>query len=288
MNDDVRSTLERVRASLSGSAPSDGFDLLARYRRRRQARQRIAALAVGVIVAVAGTTIAVAAFRGAGGLRSSPQGGLAADGLVASCGGVRFTHLPPDTSTFTPFASFDELDLARLEGEAPFFEEFVGNYDWVVAEQAPDRRMLFGQPAQDAATDPPYAYALLELRQGRWAPVGWGQCRIELDAEGWGNAGFVLDPAVRPDPDADRISVLAAERACAGGQAPVGREVRAVILDENDETVSIVILVEPPEGDQNCPGNPSFVFEVDLGSPLGDREVLDASTYPPVAVWPSE
>ena len=127
-----------------------------------------------------------------------------------------------------------------------------------------------------------YAYAHLELRDGRWAPSGWGDCRIELEAVGWGNARFILDPAARPDPQSSTLSVLATELACAGGQAPRGREVRAVVVDETDDAVSIVVLVEPPTGGQTCPSNPSFEFQVDLGSPLADRAVLDASVYPPL------
>jgi hypothetical protein len=109
-----------------------------------------------------------------------------------------------------------------------------------------------------------------------------GQCRIELGADGWGNARFRLDPAVHPDSQSRTVSVLATEMACAGGQAPKGRQVRAVVLDETDEVVSIVILVECPTGGQTCPGNPSFEFQVDLGSPLGNRTILDASVYPPL------
>jgi hypothetical protein len=202
--------------------------------------------------------------------------------VFASCGGIRFPDLPPDTSRFIPFASWSEVDLANLGGEASFFEEFVDLYTWFLTDQSANARVLFGEPNEPGAGDPPYAYAALELRDGRWAPRGWGQCRIELEADGWGNARFRLDPAVRPDPHSRSVSVLATEMACAGGQAPQGREVRAVVLDETDEVVSIVILVEAPTGGQTCPGNPSFEFQVDLGSPLGDRTILDASVYPPL------
>jgi hypothetical protein len=107
-----------------------------------------------------------------------------------------------------------------------------------------------------------------------------------LDAEGWGNASFVIDPKDHPDPGADRVTVMATERACAGGEAPVDRDVRAVILDEDERSVWVVILVEPPRGFSTCQGNPAFPFEVDLGAPLGDRRILDASVYPPERVWP--
>jgi hypothetical protein len=39
----------------------------------------------------------------------------------------------------------------------------------------------------------------------------------------------------------------------------------------------LAVLVDETHG----AGNPSFPFEVDLGSPLGNRVVLDASVYPP-------
>lgn len=206
-------------------------------------------------------------------------------GLTASCGSAVFDQLPPDTSALAPFTSFDELDLSRVGGEAPFFMKFAAGYEWFVTREGTDWRELFGEPSKPGG-DPPYASLRVEMRDGAWAPVGWGQCRIELDAAGWGNARFVVDPKTPPDPAAHQISVLATENACAGGQAPDGREVRPVILDENDRTVSIVLLVEQTDGATNCQGNPAFPYEVDLGSPLGDRKILDASVYPPEQQWP--
>jgi hypothetical protein len=220
---------------------------------------------------------------GQGGRASAP-GGTEPE-LIASCGGAVFDRLPPDTSAFEPFDSFDELDLSRFEGEAPYFLEFASDYEWFVTQEGADWRQLFGQ-ALTPESDPPHAYIGLELRDGRWAPTGSGHCRIELAADGWGNARFVVDPATPPDPASERISVLATEWACASGQVPEGREVRAVIHDQDERTVSIVILVEPTRGDAACPANPAFPFEVELGSPLGNREILDASIFPAESQWP--
>lgn len=221
-----------------------------------------------------------------GGARPRADGGLQTAGLTASCGGAVFDRLPPDTSAFAPFTSFDELDLSGIGEEAPFFlKEFASSYEWFVTQEGEGWRQLFGQPSKPGR-DPPYASLRLEVRDGGWAPVSWGQCRIELDAEEWGNARFVVDPAAPPAPDTDRISVLATEVACAGGQAPEDRNVRAVVLDEDERAVSIVILVEPTRGATTCQGNPAFPFEVELGSPLGEREILDASVYPPEPQWP--
>jgi hypothetical protein len=54
-----------------------------------------------------------------------------------------------------------------------------------------------------------------------------------------------------------------------------------MVVEETEETISVVILVEPPTGDQSCPGNPSFPYEIPLDAPLGERTILDGSTYPP-------
>jgi hypothetical protein len=220
-----------------------------------------------------------------GSARPGADGGPQAAGLTASCGGAVFGRLPPDTSAFASFTSFDELDLSRVGGEAPYFLEFASGYEWFVTQEGEGWRQLFGQPSR-SGVDPPYASMRIEMRDGGWAPVGWAQCRIELDGGGWGNARFVVDPTTPPDPETDRISLLATEVACAGGQAPEDREVRAVILDEDEHAVSIVILVEPTKGATDCQGNPAFPFELELGSPLGEREILDASVYPPEPQWP--
>jgi hypothetical protein len=222
--------------------------------------------------------------RGGEGARSSAPGGTGPE-LIASCGGAVLDRLPPDTSAFEPFDSFDELELSRLDGEAPYFLRFADDYEWFVTQEGQGWRQILGMPLTEGR-DPPYASLRIELRDGRWAPDSWGQCRIEIAADGWGNARFVVDPATPPDPESDRIAVLATEGTCASGQAPEGREVRAVIHGRDRRTVSIVILVEPTKGDASCQGNPAFPFEVELGSPLGNREILDASIFPAESQWP--
>ena len=237
-----------------------------------------------VLLALLGvlTAACVDAGDSRGGEEPGASGAAPREELVASCGGVEVDDLRPDTSTFTPFRSWGEVDLDDLGGEASFFDQ----YTWFTAEETAESRMLFGEPKQPAHGDNPYASAAMEFRDGAWVLVGWGQCGIELSAPGWGNAHFVLDPADPPDPGSDRFTVLATEVACAGGQPPTDRDVRAEVLDETAQSVSVVILVEPSRGATTCQGNPPFEFEVQLDSPLGERQVLDASIYPAEIVWP--
>jgi hypothetical protein len=47
------------------------------------------------------------------------------------------------------------------------------------------------------------------------------------------------------------------------------------------ESAIITITIEPPKGNNACPGNPPTPFEIDLPGPLGDRQLLDGSFVPP-------
>jgi hypothetical protein len=203
--------------------------------------------------------------------------------LVASCGGVRFSELPADPSQFPPLDERqDQIDLSRIAPEAASFEA----HEWFVAEKTDDRLVLFGRPLAPGPNDAPYASASFERAGDHWAYTGWGQCRIEVGASGWGSAHSVLHPDVEPDPTSTTVSVLGYERACAGGEPPGDREVRHVLIAV-DSTVSLLLLVESPSGAQTCPSNPDFAYEFELEAPLGARGVLDANVDPPLErPWP--
>jgi hypothetical protein len=107
-----------------------------------------------------------------------------------------------------------------------------------------------------------------------------------VEAPGYGNARFVLDPDVEPTADDTTLSLLIMEMNCASGEPPIGREIRPVVTSD-DTSVSIVVLVEPVEGGADCPSNPWYPVEVELDEPLGDRAVFDASVVPALErPWP--
>lgn len=206
--------------------------------------------------------------------------------LRASCGDVYFGAPPVDLLAFPPLAErMPELDLSAMEqgglaGAASFFERYL----WSIASQTADDLVLFGQPPGGVAIDPPFASASLRRAVSGWELSDWGQCRIEVAAPGWGTARFIL--GAEPAGASTTLSVLATEVACASGIQPTDREIRPVVIGDA-LSVSIVILVEPPQGDQVCPSNPPFPVEVDLGAPLAGRTVIDASVQPGLArPWP--
>ncbi len=232
------------------------------------------------------------AMEGSGDAAEAGGSDVDAIGLSASCGRVRFPTMPPDPDGFPPIdgeveAIFDELADHPVMVEMGFFLE---SYDWFVAERTDERISLFGRQAEDVAEDigPPYASMELENRDGLWLPGGFGQCRIELEAPGFGSADTVLAPDREPDPDSTELHLWINENNCASGQAPVDRDVLPVVT-ETDTAIEIVTLVEPVSGGADCQGNPWFPVTVTLDEPLGNRTVYDGHESPRIELsWPPD
>ncbi len=118
---------------------------------------------------------------------------------------------------------------------------------------------------------------------GPWIVTGWGDCQPQrVLPPGLNEASWTLDPAEpRPGADTQTFTALVTERECASGQSSEGRVVGPDILEVGDE-VLVTFAVRPLGGDmQSCPGNPATRVVVDLGEPLGDRQLLDGGTLPP-------
>lgn len=217
-------------------------------------------------------------------------GGCAADSspeLTAHCGAV---ELPVSGQPILPDRPLTDDARAAIasvqevaQGEAGFFD----GYRWTVAEESADSITIFGASLVALPPDaPPYAHASFSRADGEWRPEGWGQCRIEVTAEGYGNAHWIFDREAAPDPDSTTLAIEIMEQTCANGEAPVGREILPVVTEAGD-AVSITIFVEPIAGGATCPTNPWHPVFVELDAPLGDRVLFDSAAIPPLErSWP--
>jgi len=210
---------------------------------------------------------------------TSDIGGL----LKATCGPVTFEAGPPDPDEFPPLdaeaqAGLDELINGPTGVEAV---EFAGDVEWSIASRSDDELVLLGE--QQAADEPSWLYVQMVRQDGDWSPRGWGGCRIELEAPGFGPATVATNPELPLRPADIELSLLINEVNCANGQAPVDREV-VIRVTETAESVTILALVAPVEGDATCPSNPWHPVTVTLDSPLGSRQLIDGHRYPPQPV----
>ena len=245
--------------------------------------RRTACFAIVGLLSLAACSDESASTRGA-----ERRAGIGAEQLTASCGVVEFATIPADPSAFPPADEhWNEVDLSEAgKTGAP---EFFDRYDWTIAEQTEQELTIFGHPINPIPDYDEYGAAHFQRQAGRWVleSDGWGECRIELTAPGYLPAHFVLDPHREPDPADTSIAVVAHEVGCASGISPGGRDVESIVVAEDEASVSIVVLVEPPTGGQTCPGNPPIPLEVNLGSALADRTVYDGGVQPAMArPWP--
>ncbi len=70
------------------------------------------------------------------------------------------------------------------------------------------------------------------------------------------------------------------ETACASGQSAIDRLAPAYVV-ASPYQIDITIGVHTRPGAQECPGNPPVAVEIDLGTPIGDRPLVDPNAPPP-------
>lgn len=165
---------------------------------------------------------------------------------------------------------------SEINGSAP--EMGLPRTGWVRVAQLADRVQFV---APDRAGDGWFVVGLT-MRDGRWTLGLMGECQPEVVLPaGVGRAEWRLDPGFPRPAGGDRqIHVLINEQACASGQSPEGR-VLPPIVAPSETAMTIVILVTPRPGGQDCPGNPDFAMTVELPEPLGGRPLLDGAVFPP-------
>ena len=81
-------------------------------------------------------------------------------------------------------------------------------------------------------------------------------------------------PGEQVSADTHVLDVMVEEQECASGELATGR-ISEPTIDRSDEQVVVTFRVRPVEGGADCPGNPPTPAKLDLGEPLGNRQLLD-------------
>jgi hypothetical protein len=183
-----------------------------------------------------------------------PPSGDLADGLAAFISTPLGVEIVPDDAEFV--VTSETGDAATLWGRAP-----------------DGRRGRFNELSFVRA-------------DGVWEVDVTRGCGLRLAAPGW-VAMNVLQPVPPPDPGATTFEIEVSESACNDGRPPTDREI-VPIIDATADAVNVLVLVEPHDdgGFSSCPSNPPVSVEVTLDEPIGDRPVLDGSSFPPVEPMP--
>lgn len=158
--------------------------------------------------------------------------------------------------------------------------EFLqGAEHWRVVVDEGDRVEVIGRAAGRFG----YMNAIFERSGGSWKPAGWGDCEPDVFVPG-NRSPATWELVKQPSPDDTKLVVDATERACASGRQLTERDVRSDV-SYGEDAITIVVSADSLVGGE-CPDNPPVRLTISLHEPIGDRELLDASVYPPKRRYP--
>jgi hypothetical protein len=120
----------------------------------------------------------------------------------------------------------------------------------------------------------------LERDGDGWRWTGGGDCRLEPVLGGDHSWVELSGPAGGLDRTSTSLALRVSERECTSGRDPRPHLEEPHVV-ETSTTVTVYWTSARPEGFHNCMGNPTVPATVPLRQPLGERILLDGSTYPP-------
>jgi hypothetical protein len=215
--------------------------------------------------------------------------------VQVSCGGsppgwpasVMAEGLPGVLTDAEARALFQRMvDDPRWGGEPQmsFFKDGI-DVEWRVLA-VDDTNLTVGLGAwTDQGPVEPDRYALVaEREQGRWMIRGGGTCNLAPVLEP-GNTWVEVTGYEASSAGASDLVATVNERECTGSRDPEPY-LHAPFVIETEAEVTLYWTSTPPRGYNTCPGNPSVQRTITLETPLGNRALLDGSTYPPTPVRP--
>ena len=122
----------------------------------------------------------------------------------------------------------------------------------------------------------------LERDGERWRWTGGGDCHLRPVPRARARVGRVCRRRTST-PRSAEPALQVNEIDCTSSRDPAPYLHEPFVV-ETAESVTVYWTSTPPEGNQTCPGNPTVSRPLPLDEPLGDRQLLDGSTYPPSPV----
>lgn len=202
------------------------------------------------------------------------------DRLLFTCG---------DDRTFSA-SLFDEAGDAELDDHpaAAALRDLLGS-STPVSDRLPDSGWYLTGMDDTSATfvarveeEPGFVRVTSELQGQGWQAryVGWCTPRVDLDSVSLAIWSFAPGKRV-PGPEATSFEADVTELACTGS-TPMGDRLLPPTILYGKTQVLVIFAARPlPAGAYTCPGNPSTRVAVELSEPIGDRMVVDGSSYPP-------
>lgn len=197
--------------------------------------------------------------------------------LSYSCGGATFPVAAVEDRQRPSDDLLAAIEKLRKKPEG----DIVPPHGWFVVAETRERATLLA-PRGDQ-----FSHATFDQESEGWDVGGWGDClpRLHVPAKSVLRWAFT-ESAYPPDPGATELELLVAEAQCSSG-----RDIEGLIeasVEYREDRVDVVLTAPGLEDDigYTCQGTPPTEYELVLSEPVGDREVIDLSVYPPVEPGP--
>jgi hypothetical protein len=179
----------------------------------------------------------------------------------------------------------DLLSDPELAGELSltFLHDGAQGTEWRVLRNDGDAYTLgLGHWTADGPAKDAYVMGVQRHDDG-WAFGGGGTCNLEPQLEGDNIWVSLTLSAQGLDRESTSPTVGVTERECTSGRDPTPYLHDPVVV-EGDDAVTVYWTSTPMTGDANCIGPAPTEVPLELDEPLGDRELLDGSSYPPAPI----
>lgn len=246
-----------------------------------------------VFAAVLATTACAAENPDAG---SSPPW-HAPDGEVL----IRCYHAPAfpasrvaDGGLDVPAGTVEEIvtALAELKDEAgidaprPLQQAEADEVTWAVlwsdgSAGVETMGLLLASPGSTGFALDADSHVILERQDGRLRVTGSSDsCGARPALPAGSEWAQIALPDRTASPDGTSVDVLVSEVECTSARDPEPYLAAEPVIVETDEDVTVYWTTEEIAGGATCPGNPWVERTLRLDRPLGERELLDGSTWP--------
>lgn len=125
---------------------------------------------------------------------------------------------------------------------------------------------------------------LLDRQDEQLSPAGWsGTCGARPALPAGSEWAQMALPEEAANPTGTTVDLLVSEIQCTGARDPQPFLAEPAVV-ETDEDVTLYWTTEAMTQGAECPSNPWLPRAVQLKNPLGERPLLDGSTWPPARI----
>jgi hypothetical protein len=299
MSDFEQRLTDALSAGSEGAPDGTGLAQGARGKARVRRRRLAVAGGVAAVLAIAVPTAVVAGGDDSGGgtqLDPATDPADRHDDILVSCGGEQswpvsamVDGIPNDIDEAEIRSVFGLLEAEMgIDAPSAIQEHGADRAPYVVLADDGDEIVLgVGRWTIDGPVDDADVVTLTRGKQGLEA-TGWGDCNNLAVALAEGRSQVeVTAPDGGVDPATTAPEILVTEVQCSSGRDPQPYLGAPKVVEEGDR-VLVSVTSEKVNGAANCIGNLPVPLTIELEEPIGDRELVDAGTWPPTPIPVSE